>query len=134
LQRMLSRLLIHFFLVSRKIGQLWCDDWFHYHDTCSMEVSMCMGLIGALCHDLWLRLSDFIGGEGAVSDQSFSIFFPMKALQSSSPSYLAVHSHQNRCCVWASGSCVGCRCNRVLWFHLILQPSTVARACENAEP
>jgi hypothetical protein len=90
-----------------------------------------MGLGRTLYHSLSLRLSDCIG---EVFVWSFSGFFPTKALRSSSPSSLVVCSRQNRCCVRASGSCAGCHCNGVLEFRLILQPSSAARACENAEP
>jgi hypothetical protein len=54
--------------------------------------------------------------------------------ENSSPSSLEVHNRQTQCSVRALGSCTGCHCNRVLELHLILEPSSAARACESAEP
>jgi hypothetical protein len=59
-------------------SNLLCDGWFHCHGTCSMEVSLCMGLDRALRHGLKLHLFGCIGG-GGVFDRKSLGFFPMKA-------------------------------------------------------
>jgi hypothetical protein len=59
-------------------------------------------------------------------------FFPVKALRSSSPSFLVAHTHQSQCCAQALGSCVCYHCNRVLELRLVLQLSSIARVYGNA--
>jgi hypothetical protein len=62
--RRLCRILLHFLFLSQdRWGNLLCDGWFHCHGTCSMEVSLCMGLNRSPGHGLKLRLSGCIGGD-----------------------------------------------------------------------
>jgi hypothetical protein len=112
-------------------GNLLCDDWCRCHGTCSMEISLCMGLGRAPDHDSKLCLFGCIGG---IFDRKSLDFFPAKALRSFSPSSLVAHNHQNRCCVHALSSCVGYHYNEVLELRLVLQLSSIARVCENAGP
>jgi hypothetical protein len=71
---------------------------------------------------------------GGIFDQKSLRFFPVKALQSFSPSYLQAFNHQNRCSIHALGSCVGYHYNEVLELHLVLQLSSVAQVCKNVGP
>jgi hypothetical protein len=117
LMRRLCRILLHFLFSSQdRWGNLLCDGGFHYHGTCSMEVSLCMGLGRALGHGSKLRLSGCIGG---IFDRKSLGFFPVKAHQSSSPSSLVVCNHQSRYCAHASSSYVGYHYNRVLELRMV---------------
>jgi hypothetical protein len=112
-------------------GNLLCDDWCRCYGTYCMEVSLCMGLGCSPGHGSMLRLFGCIGG---IFDRKSLSFFPVKALQSFSPSSLVAHNHQNRCCVQALGSCITYHYNEVLELRLVLQLSSIARVCRNAGP
>jgi hypothetical protein len=45
-----------------KWDNLWCGDWFHCRGTCSMGVSLCMGLGCDRDHDLELHPFGYMGG------------------------------------------------------------------------
>jgi hypothetical protein len=49
-----------------KWDNLWCDGWFHFHGTCSMQVSLCMGLGHDCGHDLGSRLFGCMGGGSLI--------------------------------------------------------------------
>jgi hypothetical protein len=112
-------------------GNLLCDCWFCCHGTCSMDVSLCMGLSRAPSHSSKLHPSGCIAG---IFDQKSLGFFPAKALQCFSLSSLVAHNHQSRYCVQALGSCVGYHYNKVLELRLVLQLSSIARVCGNVGP
>jgi hypothetical protein len=90
-----------------------------------------MGLGRALGHGSKHRLSGCIGG---VFNRKSLGFFPVKALQSFSPSSLVARNHHSRCYVQALGSWVGYHYNEVLELRLVLQLSSITRVCGNAGP
>jgi hypothetical protein len=61
-----------------KWGNLCCDGWFHCRGTCSIEVSVCMGL--GLGHDSKLRLTGCIGGSLVKSRWASFMQRPSKVL------------------------------------------------------
>jgi hypothetical protein len=111
------------FLSRDRWGDLFYDGWFRCHGTCSMEVSLCMGLGRAPGHGLKLRLISCIGG---IFDRKSLGFFPVKALRSFSPSSLVAHIHQNRCYIHFLGSCVSYHYNEVLELCLVLRLSSIS--------
>jgi hypothetical protein len=76
-----------------KWDNLWCDGWFHFHGTCSMQVSLCMGLGHDCGHDLGSRLFGCMGG-GVFDRRSFG-FFPVEMVRNYFLSSLVALNHQN---------------------------------------